>query len=218
MPVLAVENPSVEAGWLKLLHYEKNGKAYVSLVENEAFFLSSSGKNNPSAEYETSLEVFNQEGNLEKCRFPARFMYLARVGKVSGTLEECEEYHNFLNDLQPKSVTMLFTNAYMGNPSSLFGHTLFRIDTARDGGQLLAHGANFGADTGEESGVLYAMKGVFGGYFGKFGIRPYYDVINLYNHIENRDIWEYELNLSKDELEIFVAHVWEMREAKIRYY
>ena len=75
---------------------------------------------------------------------------------------------------RPKAVTMLFTNAYMSNPSSLFGHTLFRIDTKRKGTQLLAHGANFGADTGDETGVLYALKGLWGGYYGTFGIKPYY--------------------------------------------
>lgn len=133
-------------------------------------------------------------------------------------MDGCAGYQKFLADVQPKAVTMLFTNAYMSNPSSLFGHTLFRIDTKRKGTQLLAHGANFGADTGDETGVLYALKGLWGGYYGTFGIKPYYDVINLYNNIENRDIWEYELRLSDDELELFTAHMWEMQRAKIRYY
>lgn len=157
-------------------------------------------------------------GELKKCAFPARFIYLKRQGAVRGTLDDCADYQKFLADVQPKAVTMLFTNAYMSNPSSLFGHTLFRIDTKRKGTQLLAHGANFGADTGDETGVLYALKGLWGGYYGTFGIKPYYDVINLYNNIENRDIWEYELRLSDDELELFTAHMWEMQRAKIRYY
>lgn len=205
-------------GWLNLLHYQKNGDVYLSFVENDEFFLSSDGRENPKDEFVSAVRIFNQQGNQEKCAFPARFLYLQRKGLVNGSLDDCKDYQKFLADVQPKAVTMLFTNAYMSNPSSLFGHTLFRIDTKRKGTQLLAHGANFGADTGDETGVLYALKGLWGGYYGTFGIKPYYDVINLYNNIENRDIWEYELNLSDDELELFTAHMWEMQRAKIRYY
>lgn len=208
----------VSDAWLKLLHYEARGEGYVSLVENEAFFISANGRVSPVEEYTASIAAFNVPQNKRKCDFPARFMLLKKMGEVSGTLEDCEEYQKFLDDVQPKSVTMLFTNAYMSNPSSLFGHTLFRIDTKRKGTQLLAHGANFGADTGDENGVLFALKGLWGGYYGTFGVRPYYDVINLYNNIENRDIWEYQLDLTKEELQLFTAHMWEMKHAKIRYY
>lgn len=204
--------------WLKLLHYQKNGSGYISVVANDEFFISQEGKYFPNIEYETSIIAFNEINNTKKCDFPARFMYLKNLGKVKGNLENCEEYQKFLADVQPKAVTMLFTDAYMNNPSSMFGHTLFRIDTKRKGTQLLAHGANFGADTGKDAGALYALKGLWGGYFGRFGVHPYYDVINLYNNIENRDIWEYQLNLTDEELNLFVAHLWEMQNAKIRYY
>ncbi len=220
------DSDAYEIGWLKLLHYQKDNTGYESVVENDDFFLTKDGRKNPEMEYQAAVQVFNMEDGmlegadreLKKCLFPARFTYLKRIGAVSGTLDVCADYQKFLDDVQPKAVTMLFTNAYMSNPSSLFGHTLFRIDTKRKGTQLLAHGANFGADTGDDAGVLYALKGVWGGYYGTFGIRPYYDVINLYNNIENRDIWEYELNFSDDELELFTAHILEMQRAKIRYY
>ncbi len=203
--------------WLKMLYYDKDGAGFVSIVENEDFFIAKDGRYNPKAEYEASVKALNDD-KTKKCEMPARFLYLKKEGKVAGTLNECGEYNQFVNDLKPKALTLIFTNAYMGNPSSLFGHTLFRIDTSRKGTQLLAHGANFGADTGEDTGVMYALKGLTGGYFGTFTVNPYYDVINLYNNIENRDIWEYELNLSDEELEMFVAHIWEIRNAKIRYY
>ena len=203
--------------WLKMLYYDKDGAGFVSIVENEDFFIAKDGRYNPKAEYEASIKALNDD-KTKKCEMPARFLYLKKEGKVDGTLQECVQYNQFVNDLRPKALTLIFTNAYMSNPSSLFGHTLFRIDTNRKGTQLLAHGANFGADTGEDSGVIFALKGVVGGYFGVFSVNPYYDVINLYNNIENRDIWEYELNLSDEELEMFVAHIWEIRNAKIRYY
>ena len=204
--------------WLKLLHYQKSGNGYVSVIEKGNFFLSEKGRYNPEAEYNEAVRLFNEKGNVKKCDFPARFMLLKKEGKVSGDLKDCKEYQQYLSDVQPKAVTLLFTDAYMNNPSSMFGHTLFRIDTKRKGTQLLAHGANFGADTGDEHGALYVLKGLWGGYYGHFGLHPYYDVINLYNNIENRDIWEYQLNFSDEELALFTAHMWEMQDAHIRYY
>ena len=203
--------------WLKMLYYDKDGAGFVSIVENEDFFIAKDGRYNPKLEYDETIKEL-RENKLKKCEMPARFLYLKKEGKLEGDLNECDEYNKFVEDLKPKALTLIFTNAYMGNPSSLFGHTLFRIDTKRKGTQLLAHGANFGADTGEDTGVTFALKGLVGGYFGAFSVNPYYDVINLYNNIENRDIWEYELNLSDEELEMFVAHIWEIRNAKIRYY
>ncbi len=204
--------------WLKLLHYQKSGNGYVSIIEKGNFFLSKEGRDNPKAEYDEAIRLFNEKGNLQKCDFPARFMLLKKEGRVSGDLKDCKEYQQYLSDVQPRAVTLLFTDAYMNNPSSMFGHTLFRIDTKRKGTQLLAHGANFGADTGDEHGPLYVAKGLWGGYYGHFGLKPYYDVINLYNNIENRDIWEYQLNFSDEELAMFTAHMWEMKDAHIRYY
>ena len=45
------ETEAFDKGWLKLLHYEKNGSGYESVVENGEFFLTPGGRENPEAEY-----------------------------------------------------------------------------------------------------------------------------------------------------------------------
>jgi hypothetical protein len=42
--------------------------------------------------------------------------------------------------------------------------------------------------------------GLTGGYYGGFTTKPYYDIINTYNNIENRDIWEFNLNFTPKSL------------------
>lgn len=42
-------------------------------------------------------------------------------------------------------------------------------------------------------------------------VKPYYELVKLYSDIENRDIYEYRLNLSEAEVARMVAHLWEMR-------
>lgn len=218
--VAAAENLAYSDEWLKLLHYRKTSfSGYKGLAENPEFYVAAEkGRYNPELELKAEIKKFNEANNQDKCRFPARFNFLHTKELVTGNLDNCLEYQHFMGDIKPNGITLLFTNAYMNNPASLFGHTLIRIDTKRKGTQMLAHGSNFGANSGTEYGFMFAFKGLLGGYDGVYSIMPYWEIINTYNNIENRDIWEYKLNLSADEQQKFVDHLYEMRSAKIRYY
>ena len=207
--------------WLVLGHYRPQlFGSPESKIDPPNFSLAPDGKNNPRAELEATAALFNEGRDIDKmCVFPARYKFLKVQGLTKTKFPECKEYEEFRRDLRPAGVTLLFTDAYMNNPSSLFGHTLMRIDTSRKGTQLLAHGVNYGAFTaGSENSVLFAVWGLTGGYFGGFTVKPYYDIINMYNNIENRDIWEFNLNLTPEELDFFVAHLWEIGHTQTRYY
>lgn len=66
---------------------------------------------------------------------------------------------------------------------------------------------------------MYAMKGIFGGYYGFFSMDPYYVKINDYSEGEGRDIWEYELAFDQKDAQFLLAHFWEVRyQAKFKYY
>ncbi len=59
----------------------------------------------------------------------------------------------------------------------MFGHTLLRIDQAdvqADKTSLLSYAINFGAYIeGSDNSILYAWKGLMGGYPGLFALVPY---------------------------------------------
>lgn len=206
--------------WLAIGHYQPSwfGK-YKSTIDSKDFFLAPDGKTNPQAELEATVVLFQSNDVKNQCRFPARFQLLKKAGLIEAEFPKCPELEKLYHDLQPAGITLLFTDAYMSNPSSLFGHTLLRIDTARKGTQLLAHGVNYGAYTGEnENPLLFAVLGVSGGYYGGFTLKPYYDIINTYNNIENRDIWEFELDFTAEEQAFLVAHLWEIGHAQSRYF
>lgn len=222
-PVVAGEyhNIAFSEQWLALGHYRSGVLGgWSSSIGSENFFLSPDGRTNPQAELEATIKLFEEGEEQDKiCLFPARYIFLKNNGLIKNINLKCEEFLKFKSDLQPSGVTLLFTDAYMNNPSSLFGHTLLRIDTARKGTQLLAHGANYGAYTnGSENSVLFAIYGLTGGYYGGWTVKPYYDIINTYNNIENRDIWELNLDFSAEELDMFVAHLWEIGHTQTRYY
>jgi hypothetical protein len=84
--------------------------------------------------------------------------------------------------------------------------------------QLLAYTINYAADTQKQRGIPYAFNGLFGGYQGRFSISPYYVAVKEYGDIENRDIWEYGLNLTPEEISQMLRHLWEMSSARFDYY
>lgn len=220
--VKANDNLGLTDDWLAVGHYRPYVfGGYKSTIDKPNFFLAKKGQTNPVAELEATIALFNSENekdNSQKCLMPSRYKFLKKNGVQVKPFPECKDYEKFIDDLKPSGVTLLFTNAYMNNPSSLYGHTMFRIDTSRKGTQMLAHGATHGAYAVDSNGFLYALKGVWGGYDGSYMVKPYYDIINTYNNIENRDIWEYNLDLSQDELDFFVAHLWEMGNTQTSYY
>src|SRR5207247_7522605 len=57
-----------------------------------------------------------------------------------------------------------------------------------------------------------------GGYPGTFSILPYYLKVREYSDMENRDLWEYELELAPPELERVLLHLWELLPAYYQYY
>ena len=208
-------------GWLALVHYQPAMfGGYTATIGSDDFYLSPVGRGDPKAELAATIELFEAEGQEQKkCLFPARFLFLKKHGLLTKDFPKCDEYEQLKKDLAPSGVTLLFTDAYMNNSSSLFGHTLFRIDTSRKGTQLLAHGINYGAYTrGFEDTPFYAIYGLLGFFKGGLTIKPYYDIINTYNNIENRDIWEYHLDLTDEELDFFVAHIWEIGHTATPYY
>lgn len=205
--------------WAAIGHYHKKWYGWKSEIGSDNFYLSPQGRSDPKKELEASVALFHSDDDETKCRFPARYKLLRQAGLIETPFPKCEGYEQFVTDLQPSGVTLLFTDAYMNNSSSLFGHTLIRIDTKRKGTQLLAHGLNYGAYTqGTPNGPVYAIFGIFGFFPAGFTIKPYYDVINTYNNLENRDIWEYGLDLTPEEIDLMVAHLWEIGQTTTPYY
>ncbi|HKJ21759.1 MAG TPA: DUF4105 domain-containing protein [Gammaproteobacteria bacterium] len=217
--------------WHALLHYRANRilPGVTSEVDSPGFFLAPHGKTDPAAELDATIASFfappprDADTQHPQCRFIARYHWLkAQLHFDPARLPErpCARFHKWLNALNPKSVTLIFPTAYLNNPSSMFGHTLLRIDAKGQGDQtrLLAYAVNYAASTGRDGGVLFAFKGLFGWYPGVFSVAPYYLRVREYNDIENRDIWEYRLNLSEAEIRFMLMHLWELRRSFFYYY
>ncbi len=226
----AEERLAEEREWHLLLHYRRNFTGGVtSEVDDPSFFLAPTGKTDPQAELEATLAQFFSAAPLGRLQQPAQCAFIARYHWLKARLAfddrrlrpfACERFEAWLGELNPRGVSMIFPSAYLNNPASMFGHTFLRVDQQgqTDQTRLLAYTINFAADAPGEMGLLYALNGIFGGFKGFFSTLPYYVKVQEYRDIENRDIWEYRLNLTDAQLRRLLMHAWEVATVWIDYY
>ncbi|BAP41740.1 putative outermembrane protein [Pseudomonas sp. StFLB209] len=214
--------------WLSLGHYEKTRlSGWRSHVDDPKFFLAANGAHDPYAELSATLAAIrapelDQQPHAQ-CTYPARTRWLRNQLQLRDLpVVDCKEFNEWFKDVSPDSTTLVFPAAYLNSPSSMFGHTLLRIDPASarsNNTTLLSYAINFGAYIeGSDNSILYAWKGLAGGYPGLFALVPYQEKLAEYRSLENRDLWEYRLNLSKEETERMVEHVWELKQIRFSYY
>ena len=210
--------------WLKLLH-AKNGK---SEIVSQGFFLAENGPKDPVAELKATEAAFHAEYNRPadqnpKCRFPARFQLLKSEENLSDAV--CPALLAWKRRVGARSATVVHAAQYSANPGSLFGHIFLRFDTGAGGhGEFnldtLAYGVGYFAKMPPDVGIYdYVVKGIGGGFRGEFLFSTYARSLTEYNQMEDRDLWEYQLKLSPQELDQLLNHLWELiNSAQFDYY
>lgn len=216
--------------WHLLLHYRKDfWGGYTSEVDDPGFFLSPNGKTDPNAELQATLTYFFSDAlvgrskQVAQCAFVARYHWLKEKLHFHESQlipQACERLDSWLEELNPASISFIFPSAYMDNPASMFGHSFLRVDQKGQTAEtnILAYTINYAAEVPPNAGIEFAYKGIFGGYKGFFSTIPYYMKVKEYRDIENRDIWEYRLNFSREQIYRLLMHAWELGNAYFDYY
>ena len=223
--------------WLAMGHYryahfplQALFSGYESYIDDPKFFLAGDGKKNPQAELIATLNSFYDpdakasDGQPVLCRYQVRYQWLNTELDLNlpfSPEEDCELFMKWFKIINPGEVSLIFPSSYMNSSSSMFGHTLLRIDPppGKERVDLISYAVNFGAImTVTKFDPFYAYRGLAGGYPGQFAVMPYHKKVKEYSKIENRDIWEYDLNLSNDEVNKMVLHLWEIGDSNFDYY
>ncbi|HYX35511.1 MAG TPA: DUF4105 domain-containing protein [Oligoflexus sp.] len=217
--------------WQRLLFYERHSlvRGPHGLVDDPLFYLARDGKSNASAELAATLEAFFQLQTATEpdqhalCRFPARRSYLEQ--KMEGLATSlpkvsCPRFETWWKDRHYESVSLVFSSFYPDNPASMFGHIFLRLHRSQRGASsdLLDDSINFAAFTNTNNPLLYNIKGVSGYFPGRFSLMPYYMKIQEYNNLESRDLWEYPLKASKEQLQRILLSLWEFGPHFANYY
>jgi hypothetical protein len=210
--------------WNVLLHYRSKGGRRESVIDDRRFFLDPNGKTDPAAELAATMNgLFESAAAGDehlRCRFPARSEWLqGTLGIAADQLPSpvCAKLDEALKAVDPRTAVLVFPAAHNNGPASMFGHTLLRIGSSYQN-ELLSYAVNYAAHSTDTNGILFAFKGLFGFYPGLFSILPYYEKVKEYNDLEHRDVWEYGLKLTPEEVRRMVLHIWELQGTASDYY
>ena len=216
--------------WKAMLYVDQNywGR-FRSNSDSEKFFITSSGAHQIESELEASIQAVQSEVSALmdtsfSCRFPARAKWIRKQILNLPPVDEsgCVKLNQWRERISAQSVTLVFSSFYLGNPSSSFGHTLLRMNNSGKNQsiqrELLSYGINYGATPWTQNPLLYTFNGLFGFFPGNFVAIPYYYKVREYNDYESRDLWEYELDLTAEEIERLVDLLWEQGENHYDYY
>lgn len=227
-PSLKTVNKALFQEWLKINLYKKNNKTYKSEIVNDDYFVSPVGRTNPLAEYYAFKKLilgFLEKRTSEKvlCRFPARMTLFEKYYVWFNEKERpvCADYNK---ENRPKlivSVSLIHVSGYFDNPSSYYGHTLLRLNyRAEMPDQIslnssISYGANI---TDSESSPLYVANGLFGGYEARYRRNNHFLHTHNYTNNQIRDVWEYELILTPQQIKFISEIIWELNNARFKYY
>ncbi len=200
------------AQWHALLHVKDDNK---SDVNDPKFFLSNPFS--PQEELDSAIKQLHGANKNEMlCRFPARYRFLNQQLDLNLSFEHCTNLQEFLSDSRGEYASMSFASSYLGSPMSYFGHTFITIH--RPNNRFFSQTLSFAAEVPQKIGFIdLAVKGIGGGFNGKFVAEPYFKLHEGYNIVEQRSLSEYRLNLSQDEIENMLWHAYELYDININY-
>lgn len=207
-----------DKGWLSLLLYEKKIFGYKSTVETPAFFLAKDGRTNPKSELQENIKAFLNGKSINF--FPARFKWLKDKLNLSDDIfpTDCEkEYATAKEAIKPTAAYIIFPAGYMKNPASMFGHAFLLFENENKP-LLMGESVSYGARATNNPGFIYALKGLFGLYYGEYAVEMYSKQILKYRDIDMRDIWEYKLKMSEEQLDMLFRHTMEISLIATKYY
>lgn len=204
--------------WLKLLQYSEYGQ---SEVDRNDFFVSPTGASDPQSELDAFIHLARQSPKETACRFPARYELLRTHALVPFfDIFSCEEFTRWLRTDDPQGISLVFADGYLKNPASFHGHLFVKINGKHtQKGNLFDSSLNFGAVVPEsDDPVTYIIKGLFGGYRAKYSAQPFYRHNISYAQEELRNLWHYQLNLSRDKVRLLAAHLYEVSKIDYQYF
>lgn len=217
--------------WRRLMHARPGTfGGWTSQVDGPAFFLHPDGADDLAAELDATVRAFyappGEPDEHALCRFPARLAFLAaavpldvqRLPRV-----RCPGFEDFFRRAAPRGVHLVFSSYFLNNPASAFGHVFLRFEKTPAPGEakrpeLLDYGIDFGAGVDTDNALVYALRGMTGGYPGTFRLMPYFYKVREYSDFESRDLWTYRLRLDDAQRALLAAHLWELGSTWFDYF
>jgi hypothetical protein len=166
------------------------------------------------------FDVPNDSHKHPICRFPARFYWIkSELGLDDGIFPavRCPEFEEYLNRAPAEKIYVVFVSENVSQPSSMMGHVFLKLSGHDHKSNYVEHAVSFYTIIDSANIPLLIIKSTITGMNGFFSLLPYREQIKRYLEVEDRNVWEYELDLSEKNKKLIYYHIWELRDLKMNY-
>lgn len=202
--------------WQSLLHATGDQSA----IQDTAFILSAPDF---SARDELAASIallFDPASPSDaRCRFPARFLWLsAQLELPEPDFENCAQLQEFIRRAPVEKVSLVYASENLTQPSSMMGHIFLKISGTSAEGYPLNHAISFFTEIDSINVPKVIAESLLVGKPGYYTLSPYYEKLNYYLKGEQRNVWEYDIQLTGFERTLIQYHMWELRSVKLTYF
>lgn len=201
--------------WNHLIHYN-GGRSSI----NDSNFILSYGNFSPKQELINTINLI-YEDKEKACQFPARILFIKTLLKLPDSffsLDDCKEFIEYETLAPSDSIYLVFASENVKDPTSMMGHTFFKFVGKRNNEEIVEHAISFFAVINNKNIITLVVDAFFNGMDGIFSLSPYKKAIRKYLLEEDRNIWEFELDLDEFEKKLIRYHIFELRYVKPKYY
>lgn len=202
--------------WKSLLHLDKNNHPSI----NTPTFLFSYEDFSPKNEFYKTIEAF-KEDNKNICKYPARYLWISKNTDIklnNFDFKTCKEFSKYKKNTNPNNISLIFVSEDVSNPTSMMGHIFFKLEGVNDKGNIVENAVSFFTVIDTLNLPYLAIESTIIGMKGYFILKPYKKQISQYIKNENRNIWEYSLELTSQQIKLLSYHFWELKDVDIKYY
>lgn len=205
--------------WQEVLFVE-NGR---SAVVSPSFFITPEGQFNADAERAASLAALDgAHGRDFACAFPYRYEWLRATHRdrpvPAFDLADCTELATFRQSFRRGKIRIVYATEQVDTPASAFGH-VFLILGDDETPLPLWDSVQFLAETSGTDGFLgYAIRGLNGGFLGRYQRSAFFQTVFQYNHREQRDLHVADIPATPEQFESLLLRLFEMRKVLLPYY
>lgn len=167
-----------------------------------------------------TIEVlYGSEGpTTEQCRLPARNEWIsAELGIEPAPLAHCADLNEFLARAPVDRVAMIYASENISQPSSTMGHILIKIEGEDSEGNHREYAVSFFTEIKGFNVPRIVYDSLIAGKKGYFSLTPYEEKAQAYRAGEQRNIWEYYLELTEQQRRMVQLHIWELKTANPTY-
>lgn len=210
-----IQQLSQNKTWQALLHYHDNK----SLIKDNSFFLSPIGMSSPYDELKETLSVLNdpKQADWFNCKFPARTLFLEQHGLTTSKNKKCDPFDEYIQNIAIDDISLVFATEKTSSPTSMMGHLFLKLNGKKKD-YTPQHSISFFADMQNISNLpQFMIKALATGTNGLYVLEPYKNKADFYVKKETRQLIEYPLNLSEDQLKFLTYHIWEMKGISVEY-